>query len=106
MDLVWAHSTDDLRCFVCSFTPDDRCFHEHFPGRPVLPGSFVVGLCLRIVHADFGCTRPVRVARFAFRQFAPPGRYDLSVRMDRRGFACALTQENQLFASGRIEPCA
>ncbi len=58
MDLVRAHSTDDLRCFVCSFTPDDRCFHEHFPGRPVLPGSFVVGLCLRIVQAEAGICDP------------------------------------------------
>ncbi|GAB1409450.1 hypothetical protein MASR1M90_06040 [Desulfovibrionales bacterium] len=106
MDLIPTVIQDAVRCFSCVFAPDDQCFHGHFPGHPVVPGSFLVGLCVQIVQTEFCCAQPVLVDRFSFRHFVAPGSYTLCVRMDAGVFECTLTQDAQVFAKGRIRVCA
>ncbi len=102
MDLTLLAASAGERIYACSFTPDDICFHEHFPDNPVLPGSLVIALSLRAVHEDFGRTGALRVERFAFRRFAAPGSYELSITARSADFFCQLRRDQTVYAEGRI----
>lgn len=84
--------------------PDHACFHGHFPGDPVVPGTLILALCLDAVRSRFGLAGHLTVRRFSFARFAAPGAYELCIE-DRGGeFACTLNQGETVFARGRIAP--
>lgn len=95
-------SQDPLR-LTATFEPDDSCFHEHFPGNPVVPGSLVVGLCMQALREHRSETGPLLLKRFSFSRFASPGSYDLCIAKQESGYQCTLSQGELIFAQGRIE---
>ena len=88
---------------TATFEPGDSCFHEHFPGNPVVPGSLVVGLCMQALREHRSETGPLLLKRFSFSRFASPGSYDLSIAKQESGYLCTLSQGEFIFAQGRIE---
>lgn len=94
-------SREPLRLAV-TFAEADACFHGHFPDRPVVPGSLLIGLCLWSIRKHAGQQNELTVRRFAFDRFAGPGRYELHIDAADAVFHCALTQEETIFARGRI----
>lgn len=106
MDLTPTLVQDNERAFSCTFTPDDLCVHAHFPGQPVLPGSFIIGLCVQIIQTDFAYSTALHITGFSFRQFASPGCYDLRVRKEDNTFVCTFAQASAVFARGRIMLCS
>lgn len=95
-------SREPLRLRV-SFEQDDSCFHEHFPGNPVVPGSLVVGLCMQALREHRNETGLLLLKRFSFSRFASPGAYELIITEQEAGYQCTLSQDAHLFAQGRIE---
>lgn len=90
-----------LRLWV-HFEPGDACFHEHFPGNPVVPGSLIAGICLEAMRKHLGCTGRLVIERFSFSRFAPPGAYTLDIDEHGDGCLCTLSQNETIFARGRI----
>jgi 3-hydroxyacyl-[acyl-carrier-protein] dehydratase len=86
-----------------TFESGDSCFHEHFPGNPVVPGSLVVGLCMQAVREHRNEAGPLLVRRFSFSRFVSPGAYDLCITEQEAGYQCTLSQDKHIFAQGRIE---
>lgn len=84
------------------FRPGDACFHEHFPGNPVVPGSLIAGLCLEAMRQHLGCSGRLTIERFAFSRFAPPGAYTLGLDEQENGCLCTLSRDEDVFAQGRI----
>ncbi len=95
-------SRDPLR-LTATFEPDDSCFHEHFPGNPVVPGSLLVGLCMQALREHRNETGPLLLKRFSFSRFASPGSYDLNIAKQEAIYQCTLSQDEHIFAQGRIE---
>lgn len=95
--------TQDPLRLTATFGPGDSCFHEHFPGNPVVPGSLVVGLCFQVLREHRNETGPLLLKRFSFSRFASPGSYDLSIAKQGTGYQCTLSQDEHIFAQGRIE---
>ena len=62
------------------FDPDDAIYEDHFPGKPIVPGSLIIEAFLSVV-------RPVvedhwkgfSVENFRFRRFISPGPYAFRV---------------------------
>ncbi len=102
MDLNLVSASAGERVYACRFTPDEACFHEHFPDNPVLPGSLVTALSLQVVREDFSQTDALRIERFVFRRFAAPGAYELRITANDDAFRCRLIRENVVHAEGRI----
>jgi 3-hydroxyacyl-[acyl-carrier-protein] dehydratase len=96
-------STDPLRLSVY-FDRADACFNEHFPGNPVVPGSFIAGLCMQVIAQHRGRREPLRIRRFSFSRFAPPGMYALSIEEQGDTYLCTLRRDETIFAQGRIAP--
>ena len=88
---------------TATFEPGASCFHEHFPGNPVVPGSLVAGLCMQVVREHQNEAGPLLVKRFSFSRFVSPGAYDLSITEQDAGYQCTLSQGEHIFAQGRIE---
>ncbi|AMD93189.1 hypothetical protein [Desulfomicrobium orale] len=85
-------------------SPDDACFRGHFPGNPVVPGSLIMALCLHGIGSR--TPRKLHVRHFSFVRFAPPGAYTLTIAEDGPAWCCTLRQGPDIYARGRIEPCA
>lgn len=94
-------SREPLRLAV-TFAVSDACFNGHFPDHPVVPGSLVIGLCLWGIREHAGLRGTPTVRRFAFDRFAGPGRYELRFEGASPVLHCTLTQEETIFARGRI----
>lgn len=94
-------SRDPLQLSV-RLDQSDACFNEHFPGNPVVPGSFVAGLCLQAISTILGRRGPFCIRRFSFSRFASPGEYSLSIEDEGGAYLCTLRRNDTVFAQGRI----
>lgn len=94
-------SREPLRMTV-HFNPDEPCFREHFPDRPMVPGSLVIGLFLAAIAHFNGRSEQLLIKRFTFSRPAAPGAYELSITDSDSAFLCNLTQDDTLFAQGWI----
>jgi 3-hydroxyacyl-[acyl-carrier-protein] dehydratase len=100
MDLILISRTP-LRLSV-RFEPSDACFHEHFPGNPVVPGSLIAALCLQAMREYLKYTGRLVIERFSFSRFATPGTYTLGIDEHDGSCLCTLSREETIFARGRI----
>jgi 3-hydroxyacyl-[acyl-carrier-protein] dehydratase len=87
-----------------SFDRTDACFNEHFPGNPVVPGSLIAGLCMKVIADHRGRREPLRIRRFSFSRFASPGTYTLGIEEQDGTYLCTLRCDDTIFAQGRIAP--
>ncbi|NLW80090.1 MAG: hypothetical protein GXY42_00200 [Desulfovibrionales bacterium] len=103
MDLNEKERSADRIVLAVTLEPEDAFFREHFPGNPVAPGSFIIALCLRVIGDTLAHGKPMRVKRFGFSRFAPPGTYTLCLERDMGSYDCTLRQGQDVVAQGRIE---
>lgn len=103
MDLTIAERRPDMASVICRFRAEDACFHDHFPGNPVVPGSLIVGISLYTVLTAFTGETPLRISRFSFLRPARPGEGILHIRVHEHGFSCHFEQLGALCAKGTIQ---
>jgi 3-hydroxymyristoyl/3-hydroxydecanoyl-(acyl carrier protein) dehydratase len=80
------------------FLPSDPIFQDHFPGAAVVPGSLVVHAALEQLATLI--TGPVRISRFRFYRFLPPGIYQLRFAQTADKIVCEVFQNHERFAKG------
>ncbi len=85
------------------FDPSMSLFKRHFPGRPVVPGSLILGTFLKEISGVWGipCTY-MEVERFHFMRFVSPGTYGYEIERSGPRVLCRLIQDNMVFARGSI----
>ena len=84
------------------FDPEDLIYQDHFPGKPVVPGSLIIEAFIRAVRsvAQGGVTG-LFVENFRFRHFISPGRYAFRVTGGFTGsMQCALYDGDRTVATG------
>jgi 3-hydroxyacyl-[acyl-carrier-protein] dehydratase len=83
------------------FDPDDPIYKDHFPGRPVVPGSLIVHAFIEALYASERGWRPRFVTHFRFKRFLPPGRYGFCIEPKSDGrMACSLYDKEKLVVTG------
>jgi 3-hydroxyacyl-[acyl-carrier-protein] dehydratase len=94
---------------VFYFDPTDGIYNDHFPGRPVVPGSL-------IVHAFFEAIRKAGLGEnchliedFKFSRFVFPGEYNFDIQPSSKGLRCRLYKtsldKTKTWVVGTIKPC-
>ncbi|MBP8646339.1 MAG: hypothetical protein KBH99_09495 [Syntrophobacteraceae bacterium] len=84
------------------FDPADPIYRDHFPDRPVVPGSLVVEAFLRIARAAGFPDRRIVVENFRFREFLVPGLYDFRIEIRDETFQCFLSSQNRKLVTGSL----
>lgn len=89
------------------FDPADPIYRDHFPGRPVVPGSLIVQAFMTVIDRLRCADALETVERFRFKRFIAPGTY--VYRLEERqcdsgghGWHCSLFDGDQLVASGDL----
>ncbi len=83
------------------FDPEDRIYSDHFPGRPVVPGSLIVHAFSEVGKGAAGAG-PWIAEDFRFREFVVPGTYDYRLEPREGGWRCLLYHEGRIVASGTL----
>ena len=82
------------------FDPYDPIYADHFPGRPVVPGSLIMEAFVRAAEQlGIGITA---LTRFRFKRFAPPGRYSYELQISAGIVRCRLLNEGREYACGKM----
>lgn len=82
------------------FDPEDPIYRDHFPGRPVVPGTLITAAFLKAVE-HLGL-KALALRRFRFKAFVPPGTYIYELVIAEDTIRCVLMQENREMATGKI----
>ncbi len=86
------------------FDPSWELFGMHFPGRPVVPGSLIIGCFLKRIEESFGLgDRSIRIKRFRFLDFVSPGRYPYDMEERDTTIFCRLWGGDKILCDGIIE---
>jgi 3-hydroxyacyl-[acyl-carrier-protein] dehydratase len=90
------------------FDPDDPIYRNHFPGRPVVPGSLIVQAFMAAAQRMPGVGRGVRgVENFRFKRFVAPGTYAYRLEVTETSGAgpalrCSLYDGDRMVAGGTL----
>ena len=82
------------------FDSQDPIYRDHFPGRPVVPGSLIMEAFLKIVEQKK--IEPTAIGRFRFKRFVLPGTYAYEMVISTGMIDCTLLQTEETFAAGKI----
>lgn len=94
---------NEVREGVFFFDPQDPIYADHFPGRPVVPGSVIVH-AFKVAGGsleDEAC--PWSVENFRFRRFISPGEYAYRIEVAGRHLRCSLLNGLSIVATGTLE---
>jgi 3-hydroxyacyl-[acyl-carrier-protein] dehydratase len=84
------------------FDTADGIYQDHFPGRPVVPGTLILQGFLTAL-ADHGPqNRKLTVEKFQFKRFLAPGSYPYCIRLTRGEAMCALFAAGAEVAAGTL----
>lgn len=85
------------------FDPDDPIYRDHFPGRPVVPGSLIIHSFIEVVGRFMDGQTPHTATRFRFKRFISPGRYGFRIQRRSDGrMACLLFDNDETVVTGTL----
>ena len=76
------------------FDPSDRIYAEHFPGKPVVPGSLIIHAFLKALKEDGFKERQYMIQDFKFKKFVSPGEYSFNIEILQGQMKCMLFENN------------
>jgi 3-hydroxyacyl-[acyl-carrier-protein] dehydratase len=90
---------------IFHFDPGDPIYEDHFPGRPVVPGSLIVQAFVKTAESLPDAFKVTKVENFRFKRFVVPGTYSyhLDLRQDGKSgssIRCRLLEGDQVVVSG------
>lgn len=95
--------TPDAYTGTFFFDPDDPIYRDHYPGRPVVPGSLIVQAFLLAARNHTKSIDFRRVQRFRFRRFVYPGHYAYAMSPAGDGcLRCTLSSGSTPLATGTL----
>ncbi len=85
------------------FDPDDPIYGDHFPGRPVVPGSLIVQAFHTAACKAKGAGRGWRLENFRFKQFLAPGTYAYAMKaLSAERLRCRLFDQGRAVVTGTL----
>ncbi len=72
------------------FDPSDRIYADHFPGRPVVPGSLIIHAFMKALKEEGLNEAQCIIEDFRFREFVSPGEYPFNIEIDQNKMKCRL----------------
>ncbi len=84
------------------FDPSDKIYADHFPGKPVVPGSLVIHAFLKALQEEEVNNVLYIIENFRFREFVSPGEYPFNIEIDYNKMKCRLFQSS----SDMLKPVA
>ena len=72
------------------FDPSDRIYADHFPGKPVVPGSLIIHAFLKVLQEEEVNKVQYIIENFRFREFVSPGKYPFNIEIDHSKMKCRL----------------
>ena len=74
------------------FDPSDRIYADHFPGKPVVPGSVIVNAFMDVGKESGFSDDQCIIKDFRFREFVTPGEHAFSIVYQSDQLKCRLFQ--------------
>lgn len=90
---------------IFHFDPNDPIYEDHFPGRPVVPGSLIVQAFVKAAESLPDAIKVRKVENFRFKRFVTPGTYPYYLDLCQNGkkgpsLRCRLLDGDQVVVSG------
>ena len=76
------------------FVPSDKIYGDHFPGKPVVPGSLIIHAFLKALKEEEVNNVQYIIESFRFRKFVSPGEYPFNIEFDHNKMKCRLFQSS------------
>lgn len=93
---------------IFDFTADDAIYADHFPGRPVVPGSLIIHAFISVAMAGGWRVKTLVVKQFRFIRFVTPGRYRYRIHCPENAdgaLTCELFDADTPVTTGKLAPC-
>lgn len=87
---------------IFHFDSKDPIYAEHFPGRPVVPGSLIVWAFTQALVKNGFVLKTINLDQFRFRRFIVPGSYHFSLVPSDSGIKCILYDNHKTVAEGFV----
>ena len=83
------------------FDPDDMIYNDHFPGKPIVPGSLIIHSFIKESEKIGLNPGLIKIKSFKFKYFIVPGEYMYSIRLIDNKIICKLfNNENKEMVKG------
>ena len=76
------------------FDPSDKIYADHFPGKPVVPGSLIIYAFLKALKEEGFNKTQYTIEDFRFKEFVSPGEYPFKIEIDQDKIKCRLFISN------------
>ncbi|MFA6009952.1 MAG: hypothetical protein WC799_08205 [Desulfobacteraceae bacterium] len=87
---------------IFHFDSKDPIYAEHFPGRPVVPGSLIIWAFTQALEKNGYVLQAINLDQFRFRRFIGPGSYRFSLVPLDSGIKCVLYDNHKTVAEGVV----
>lgn len=88
---------------IILFDVNNPIFKDHFPGFPVVPGSFIIRELYNIaLNLNLNVTNPLKIEQFKFKTFLRPGEYKYKLIQTEWVLKCFLEHKGKTIVSGVI----
>lgn len=94
--------TDFHHAGTLLFDPEDRIYRDHFPGKPVVPGSLIIHAFLRVHKFLAHPGNPVQAENFRFKHFVSPGQYQYEMTKSGKVIRCRLFNKSRVLVTGDL----
>jgi len=84
------------------FDPSDRIYTEHFPGKPVVPGSLIIHAFLKALKEEGFNQIQYIIKDFGFKEFVSPGEYTFDIEISKNQMKCRLFRSSSAIVMGTI----
>ncbi len=89
------------------FDPTDQIYKDHFPGKPVVPGSVIVNAFMAAAKKEGILGDPVVVRDFRFRKFVSPDVYAYRMKVKGDYIICQMfvddSNDTQPLVTGKFK---
>ncbi|MBU2521735.1 MAG: hypothetical protein KKD50_05850 [Proteobacteria bacterium] len=84
------------------FDPSDRIYADHFPGKPVVPGSLIIHAFLKALKENGVNKEYQTIENFRFKEFVSPGEYTFNIEICKDQMKCRLFRSSSELVTGII----